>query len=436
MMAFATIIFASWAVNPDKFLTWGQRRNVHFSVEFAVSFAVLFFGCMICHGEVSKLRPATRYLTTYYLLLSIGGALGGVFVSLIAPVIFEKYFEWGVSLELVVLASVMAILRAIVVYWPRLEMRPFLLAVVLVLTPLAGTAIYWIGKTGLTYNRQYLVAAGRNFYGSFRVMEYDKDNPEIHMRMFVHGNIRHGQQFLKPEKQKIAGSYYPPASGAAKAIEQYSSGPARVGVIGLGAGTLAAYGKLGDHYTFYEINPMVEKFARTYFTFLEQCDAKVDVLLGDARLSMERQEPQNYDVIIVDAFSGDAIPVHLITKEAMDVYARHLKPDGMLVFHISNSYLDLYPVTLKLAEYAKMDSRLIISDGNDAESVYRTDYVVLTNRNDFLRQYPKHPEWRTYNEKVPLWTDHYSNLFQILKLPDLADIGLSWFKSPKPSETK
>ncbi len=419
LMGTAAIVLAAWAINPDKFLWWGkEERNVHFTIEFLVSFGAMFFGCMVCHGEVAKLRPSPKYLTIYYLMLSAGGALGGLFVSLVAPVIFEKYFEWGVSLELVIFASLIALTRAfvlILIGYPKL--RLWIAAPIIVEIAMVGGSFYWIWEKGLVFDRTSVIATGRNFYGAIRVMEYYPKNPEKHMRMFVHGNIRHGQQYQKPEKQRTPGSYYPPDSGAAKAIKQFESSPAHVGVVGLGAGTLAAYGKPGDRYTFYEINPMVEQFARKYFTYLEQCRAELEIVIGDARLSMERQPPQAFDVIIVDAFSGDAIPVHLITKEAMDVYARHLKPDGFLVFHISNSYLDLYPVTLKLAEYAGLDSRLIITPGNDDDSVYRTDYVVLTNRTDFLRQYPKHPPDHKVNDRVPLWTDHYSNLFQILKTP-------------------
>ncbi len=419
LMGTAAIVLAAWAINPDKFLWWSkEERNVHFTIEFLVSFGALFFGCMVCHGEVAKLRPSPKYLTLYYLMLSAGGALGGLFVSLVAPVIFEKYFEWGVSLELVIVASVIALTRIFVLIlkgYPKY--RIWVAVPIIVEIALVGGSFYWIFQKGLVFDRRSVVATGRNFYGALRVMEYYPNDPERHMRMFVHGNIRHGQQYLKPEKQRTPASYYPPESGAPKAIEQFASSSAHVGVVGLGIGTLAVYGKPGDRYTFYEINPMVEQYARKYFTYLEQCQAEVEIVIGDARLSMERQSPQAFDVIVVDAFSGDAIPVHLITKEAMDVYARHLKPDGILVFHISNSYLDLYPVTLKLAEYAGLDSRLIITQGNDEDTVYRTDYVVLTNRTDFLRQNPNHPPDRKVNDRVPLWTDHYSNLFQILKTP-------------------
>jgi SAM-dependent methyltransferase len=212
-------------------------------------------------------------------------------------------------------------------------------------------------------------------------------------------------------------TYYGPNSGVGRAIRQdQESGPVRVGVIGLGTGTLAAYGRAGDYFRFYEINPLVLRLAHTEFTFLKICKARLDVALGDARLSLEREPPENFDVLAVDAFSSDAIPVHLLTREAFVLYFRHLKPDGVLAVHVSNKHLNLTPVVKLAAASLGKDARLV-DTGDEANEVLGSTWVLVTSSAGFFDR----PLMRTAAVAVPLprkirmWTDDYSNLFQILK---------------------
>jgi SAM-dependent methyltransferase len=216
-------------------------------------------------------------------------------------------------------------------------------------------------------------------------------------------------------------TYYGPDSGVGLALRFCCDGSRRVGVIGLGAGTLAAYGKAGDSFRFYEINPQVIELARSSFTFLGDSPAQIDVALGDARLSLEREPPQQFDVLAVDAFSGDAIPVHLLTREAMALYFRHLKPNGILAVHTSNTHLELAPVVKQLADSAGYPSRLISSDDDDDNLVSNADWVLVTRNQQFLDLPALHLDEESISVPDGLrpWTDDYNNLFRILKRPKL-----------------
>jgi SAM-dependent methyltransferase len=264
--------------------------------------------------------------------------------------------------------------------------------------------------------RDDTVAMMRNFYGALRVQEF-RIGLQLPYRSLVHGTIEHGAQYLSFPENRNPTTYYGRRSGVGLALRFCCDGPKRVGVIGLGTGTLAAYGKPGDSFRFYEINPQVISVAKGWFTFLKQSPAKTEIILGDARLSLESEPSQQFDVLAVDAFSGDAIPVHLLTKEAFAVYFRHLKPGGILAVHTSNTYLNLVPVVKLLAEDADYATRLIASDEETSMMVSSADWVLVTRNQEFLKK----PETFAGSENITvpprlrLWTDDYNNLYEILR---------------------
>jgi SAM-dependent methyltransferase len=294
---------------------------------------------------------------------------------------------------------------------PQQGMKPF--AVELLALILIGYLGYEVGHTSTGYRKTV-----RNFYGALKVTDTGPPEDLDSSRGLLHGTINHGEQFLNPARRRLPTTYYSEESGIGIAIrdKQQSPAPMRVGVIGLGTGTTAAYGRAGDYYRFYEINPQVRAIAETDFTFLSDCPCRVETAIGDARLSLEAEAPQNFDVLAVDAFSGDSIPVHLLTREAMQLYSRHLKPDGILAVHITNRYLDLGPVVDAVSHATGRTARLVANREDEDRDVLRAEWVLamapvpgfdenLESRSDSI------PPAR----KVRLWTDEYSNLFQILK---------------------
>jgi SAM-dependent methyltransferase len=366
-------------------------------------FAGAFFVCcMFCHGELARRRPHSRYLTGYYLTIAIGGALGGVFVGALAPRIFRGFFELPVGVFACAVLGIV-VFRALSKY---LQIAWAVLTLVL-------------GYTLWTQER--LVVKGaivmvRNFYGSIRVTQDGQLQDPYATRTLVNGTITHGLQFLAADRRRLPTTYYGHQSGVGLAIENTRHSAQRVGVIGLGAGTIAAYGRPGDYYRFYDINPRVIEIARRQFNYLLDCPAKVDIVLGDARLSLEREPSQNFDVLAVDAFSSDSIPVHLLTLEAFRLFFRHIRPDGILAVHVSNSHLSLEPVVERLA--TALGKQNILVDTEDGEElVYGASWVLVTSRPDVLQQPALAAAGRAVKPKLGLrtWTDDYSNLFQILK---------------------
>jgi SAM-dependent methyltransferase len=237
-------------------------------------------------------------------------------------------------------------------------------------------------------------------------------------RILSHGSINHGAQFLQPLRRREPIAYYSPDSGVGLAIRsRYSSNPLRVGIIGLGAGIIAAYGRTGDVYRFYEINPLVVKIARTDFTYLRDSRAEVEVILGDGRLSLEKEPQQNYDVLIVDAFSGDAIPVHLLTREALQLYLSHLKKDGILALHATNRYIDLKPVIRRLSEKGGMEAIAVKTGGNPETGATPAEWVLLSAAGETLEKPPLRGAGKALprTPDVHMWTDDYSSLFRLFK---------------------
>ncbi|HMD38630.1 MAG TPA: fused MFS/spermidine synthase [Candidatus Acidoferrum sp.] len=360
----------------------------------------LFVACFFCHGELAVRKPSVRYLTSFYLIVALGGALGAICVGLLAPHVLSGVYEF----PMVLLFS--AILGVIVLWHEGWGARIFWTS----LSALMCAVLIMNVRT----TREGTVAMMRNFYGALRIEEAGRLEP---YRSLVHGTIQHGAQYLSWPENRNPTTYYGRKSGAGLALKYCCDGPKRVGVIGLGAGTLAAYGKAGDTFRFYEINPQVVGIAKGWFTFLKQSPAKSEIILGDARLSLESEPTQQFDVLLVDAFSGDAIPVHLLTKEAFALYFRHLKPDGILAVHTSNTYLDLAPVVKLLADDADYPTRLISSQENAPALVSAADWVLVTRNQSFLNV----PETFEGSEKIVLplnahlWTDDYNNLFEVLR---------------------
>src|ERR1051326_6211762 len=420
-------------------MAFAQTKDISGSVPIKIMVPLfgigLFSCCMVCHGELARLKPHPRYLTHFYLMISAGGAIGGLLVGLVAPYAFKALYELQMGLAACAVLTLIVLGGDTAYEWFKGLLRPgeilsaaasigmvgflahvlrgrietkardwlrilvpsfepgdeFQLTVVLVVIALAGilillalrlgrvriqlaplvaelTALVLIGY--LAFESRMLTAdyklTVRNFYGALKVRDSGPETDYGATRTLTHGTINHGEQFLNPARRRLPTTYYAPITGVGIAVrEKQKRGPMRVGVIGLGTGTLSAYGRAGDYYRFYEINPLVPGIARTLFTYLNDCPAKVEIVMGDARLSLERQPDQQFDVLAVDAFSSDSIPVHLLTKEAMLLFYRHLKPDGILAVHISNRYLDLQPV---LAGHRDATNRLARGGGNEDDT--------------------------------------------------------------------
>ncbi len=353
----------------------------------------LFAGCLFCHCELSARRPAPRYLTSFYLMISLGGAAGALFVGVLAPHIFVTLTELPLTL------SVTAALAVAVTWNDNWSMRLLWTAVTvaMLVVLVANVRSYQNGS----------VAMVRNFYGPLRVTQANVE-PEPY-RILFHGTVRHGAQYLRLPRRLEPITYYREHSGIAQAMRICCSGPKRVGVIGLGTGTLAAYGNSGDDFQFYEINPDVVRLAYALFSYLRESKATTSVVLGDARLSMQKQAPQEFDVLAIDAFSGDAIPVHLLTREAMTLYLRHLKPSGIIVFHVSNQYLDLAPVVERLASTSGLSARMVEDPATADPLSSKSDWALLTRRELTIGTAiaPK--------PGLAVWTDDRNNLFQVLR---------------------
>jgi spermidine synthase len=361
--------------------------------------ASLFVCCMFCHGELARLRPEPRMLTAYYLIIAAGGALGGFFVSIVAPRLFTDYLEFPVA----ILGTVLLALWLLYGFPAKRTWRVGGTAA------LATIAALTMQSNGLDQDVHL-----RNFYGTLRV--FASGSHENAFKALYNGAIQHGIQFTHAGHSRTPTTYYGPASGAAIVLDELMKrGPVHVGVIGLGVGTMATYGRPGDRYRFYEINPDVVHLANAAFRFLRESHAATEVIQGDARLSLEREQPQEFDLLVVDAFSGDSIPVHLLTTEAMAQYFRHLKPGGAVAVHVTNNHLDLAPVVAKVASHHNARALLIHNSAEEQRRINSSSWVVVTRDADL----PRKLEWlsspiRT-NSRLRLWTDDYSNLLFILK---------------------
>lgn len=385
----------------------------HVLAEIALSFGSLLLVCMICHGELVARKPCPRYLTQFYLMCSAGGALGGVIVAIVCPWLFSNYFEMnlmllagyvlGVSVLFVEQTTSFAPSRL-----PRwaLGLAGFLGLLVVVHAQLEALPVGQLAST-------------RNFYGVLSVLEHETSDPTERGRALVHGRIMHGFQYLQSPLDRQATKYYADHTGIGLTLRHFPREDSlRVGVVGLGVGTLAAYGKPGDYYRFYEINPAVHRLAEKYFTFLRDSQAECDVVLGDARLMLEREISQEFDVLVLDAFSGDAIPTHLLTCEAFGVYVRHLRSDGVVAAHISNRHVDLRVVFERLAQHYGLSTTEMLVQGAGGPGASGAHWIAATTNKQFLGNRAIRnalPKRERQVAKAPLWTDEYTNLLGILK---------------------
>lgn len=393
--------FLVWIVCVMAWFLADRRLQFELVWQMAVFGAGLYGVCMFCHGELARLRPGPRHLTLFYLVVSLGGVVGGVVVGIVAPLTLPGYLELEVTLVLVALLAL----------YVNLD-RPKPIVAMFAAVSLFATGALAYRVDGL---RSDTLLIERNFYGVVRVKEGQSDatDPESRYRTLVHGAILHGEQYLGEKFRRSATSYYKTTSGIGKALLALRGRDIRVGVIGLGTGTLAAYGDKGDVFRFYDINPAVARIAREQFTYLSDTQATTEIILGDARLNLEREAPQGFDVLAVDAFSGDSIPVHLITDEAVGVYLRHLKPEGVIAFHTSNRFLDLKPVLLAIAEKRGLEFAYVNEVAEDGGT--SSDWVLIS-RDKRLLLTPEiaastepvlpRPDWR-------LWTDTYNNILQV-----------------------
>ena len=367
----------------------------------------LFLCCLFCHGELNRLRPRAQDLTGFYLLIAAGGAAGAIFVGLIAPLLFNGIYELPIALLFT------ALLASASTWSDRNWAVTVLLAAV-------SACMIAVAVMNVKAYRENSLSLRRSFYGSLRVVQTPHAGPD-QQRILFHGTIEHGSEFLLPPRRSRPTTYYGPDSGVGILLREAFAEPKRVAIIGLGAGTLATYGHSGDEFRFYEINSQVVDIAQALFFYLRESHAKILTTIGDGRLSLEREHSPPFDAIVLDAFSGDAIPVHLLTREALALYLRHLTARGVIAFHVSNDFLDLAPIVEQLAADAGYEAVLVHNHEDSDEAILAADWVLVTNNQAVLRNpaITVHARAIISLPGLRLWTDDYNNLFSVLKTPEL-----------------
>ena len=386
------------------------KSDMSLPILVAIGFFLVesFFAAWFCHAETYRLRPARpSEATLFYLLIAAGGVAGSFLIGIACPLLFRANYD----IALAFLATAAVALAAV---WQEGWPQRLLWSTGVVLMGVL------LGMMHTAYTRQSLVEV-RNFYASLRVRESLFPPEARKVRTLLNGIVTHGTQWFAADYRRNPTTYYATDSGVGLALENccLNSNPAHarnIGVIGLGAGTLAAYGQPGDRIRFYEINPQVEPIARNLFSYIRESPAQTQVILGDARISLTQESPQSFDLLAIDAFTGDAIPLHLLTKEAMALYRRHLAPGGILAFHVSNQYLDLPPEIDLLARSAGMKAGVIHSPSNDTRGEFSATWVLVTDNTAFWQI----PAIANAARPIPtrahlrLWTDDYSTLLPIL----------------------
>jgi hypothetical protein len=406
----------------QRVLWWHLTHSV--PLEAGVYLLILFLLCMICHGELVRCKPHPRRLTAFYLAVSAGGALGGLLVGVISPLVFSSYLELNLSLLIGFGMAMTVLVNEARMHWvPRVSWLLRGAAAALA----AGVCVVAVWGQWEAWDRELGLLHVRNFYGVLSLKERYPEKPEWAGLALFHNRTIHGFELRAADQRGRPTTYYSEESGVGRTLLAMSDArPLRVGVVGLGAGSLAAYGRAGDKFRFYEIDDDVTRLARQFFTFVPNCAATVDIISGDARLSLEREPPQRFDVLVLDAFSGDTVPVHLLTAEAFEVYLRHLSPRGVIAVHTSSLYVDLAPVVHKIAEhYDLTDAVVNWPQGSysihwaeeKGYAVTPSQWMLLTRDAEFLERSPVREAAETVfvDRPLPLWTDQYNNLFQMLR---------------------
>ena len=375
--------------------------------------SVCFLGSMVCHGELQRLKPPTSYLTLFYLCIATGGALGGIFVGLIAPLIFDGYYEFHIGLMLVILVPM-----TIIFFELRDKNTGFtnsfwagVAASMIAISLIACSLVYQLDRSF----QPDLIFRERSDYGIVSVQE--KDN----FRRLINGQTLHGGQSLNESFEFTPNLYYVQGSGAAIAFEIFrnwqaennqQNRPLQIGVLGLGTGSLSAWGHANDRFCFYELDPLVTRIAKDYFTFVKEND--VQIINGDGRFEMEKElashGPRNYDILFIDAFSSDSIPVHLLTTECLELYLKHLNPNGILVLHITNKFVDLRPVVHALAKNRGLEASLIDHEIPNSQS--STRWALLTHNQELSKSPVLRSARSEWPDNLPsiVWTDDFASM--------------------------
>ena len=381
-----------------------------YGAQLAIYASAFFVCCMICHGELAAGKPAPPLLTSYYLAIAGGGAIGGLGIAAVAPVLFAR--DNDLAIVLVLLTGLVAILArklpSAVPAWVRRNAMLLLLG--------AWPALAMVVIMPLQGRGYETLRAVRNFYGALQVQKIPASATHGEFQQLQDGNITHGREFTSSGERCRPLTYYGPLSGVGAAIRKLAAeGPLHVGIVGLGAGTIAGYARDGDKFRFYEINPLVRDIATRDFQYLA-CSANWNIVMGDGRLSLERESENNFDILAIDAFSSDAIPVHLLTREAFALYWRHLKPSGILAIHVSNTFVDLVPVVARAAAEQEMAARVLRSAADDANGISQSVWVLVAeNESIFADPILKDAEPITVAGDGRVWSDDYSNLWRALR---------------------
>lgn len=419
---------ACWPMLEDPTIEFMRPRFLRVAL---VNLSLVFAGCMLCHGELAARKPEPQRLTFYYLMIAVGGALGGLFVGIVAPLIYDRYWEW-------ILTSPAFFLFAAIVLvdqWTQAGyLRRFRSKSAVFVAVIFGLLVIGYNHLGREVRDAEVLASVRNFFGVAQVSATQialVDGEVLQKIQLFSGSTKHGYQFLDSadgtkKLSHVPTSYYGWQSGIGRMLmARDPTKPIRMGVVGLGVGTLAAYGKQGDSFYFYEINPVVETLANDYFTFLKDCDASKTVILGDARLNLESEPAQEFDVLVLDAFSSDAIPTHLLTTEAFEIYLRHLAPDGVLAVHVSNRYLNLSLVMAAVAKHFELQGVVVRVHPDSPVFQENSRWVLMTRDVESPRWKATAATWKGLpeNRLVPLdrfepiapWTDQHSNFWDVLE---------------------
>ncbi|MCB0309887.1 MAG: fused MFS/spermidine synthase [Bdellovibrionales bacterium] len=370
---------------------------------------MLFAASMLCHGELACRRPPSSGLTAFYLVLAAGGAFGGVGAALIVPLLYTNYIEFHLAVQA---ACFLAFLSRLQRQRKRISPKFTVLSVVILISFLLIEGFFLDRVTPLAGE---VLAKSRNFFGSLRVIAEDTGDEEMARYSMLHGRILHGSQFTHAEYQNIPTGYYGRQSAAGLLLSAESSHSRRIAIVGLGTGTLAAYGKSGDLFRFFEINPQVIHYAQRYFSYLRDSAAMTETILGDGRLLLEKEPSEFYDVIVLDAFSGDGIPVHLLSLQAMMLYLSKLKRTGVLLYHISNNHFDLKHLVRAEADALGLESLYVPSPGRTPNATWDADYMVVglssAPKLNVLREH----SYRFNQQNVSPWSDNYHNLLEVLR---------------------